>query len=218
MKLVKIVSLLTITTAVSLSSTGCKKGLDKTTQIPGRVPGSITESPAGVRGGIDRGTGIDNTTPPIVSTTTDPTGGRPTTTTLPPEGLEASKKIFDDWSKDYETFKDQTVYFDFDKSVVKASEIPKIEEVVRRMKAEFAGKALKIEGHADERGTEEYNRALGDKRALSVREKFAQGGLDPEMLPTISLGEEQPADPSHNEAAWQKNRRAVLILLSPPTN
>jgi peptidoglycan-associated lipoprotein len=84
------------------------------------------------------------------------------------------------------------------------------------MKSNFRGKALRIEGHCDERGTEEYNRSLGDRRALSIREKLVQLGLDPEMLPTISFGEEKPVDPGHNEAAWSRNRRGELILLSPP--
>jgi peptidoglycan-associated lipoprotein len=60
------------------------------------------------------------------------------------------------------------------------------------------------------------NRALGDRRALSIREKLVQLGLDPEMLPTISFGEDKPADLGHNDAAFAKNRRAELILLSPP--
>ena len=70
-------------------------------------------------------------------------------------------------------FKDQTVYFEFDKSTIKPGEISKLEEVVRRMKG-FPGKALRVEGHCDERGTEEYNRSLGDRRALSIREKLVQ--------------------------------------------
>ena len=84
------------------------------------------------------------------------------------------------------------------------------------MKSSFQGKALRIEGHCDERGTEEYNRALGDRRALSTREKLVSLGLDPKMLPTVTYGKERPAEPGHNAAAWAKNRRAELILLSPP--
>src|SRR5215207_4327144 len=107
MKLAKIVSLLTIAIAVSLSSTGCKKGLDKTTQIPGRTPGSITESPAGPRNGIGQGTGLDTTPSPIVGSTADGTGGvRPTATTLTGDGLAASTKDLSKWTPDAETFKD----------------------------------------------------------------------------------------------------------------
>jgi peptidoglycan-associated lipoprotein len=91
-----------------------------------------------------------------------------------------------------------------------------LEEVARRMKSNFQGKALLVEGHCDERGTEEYNRSLGDRRALSVREKLAQLGLDAEIVHTISFGEEKPIDPGHNDAAWSANRRGELILCSPP--
>src|SRR5262249_39277043 len=131
-------------------------------------------------------------------------------------GIAQTSRIFDDWTPNRDEFRAQTVYFDFDKSIIKPSEVSKLDEVARRMKSSFQGKALRIEGHCDERGTEEYNRALGDRRALSVREKLVSLGLDPEMLPTITYGEEKPADPGHNEAAWAKNRRAELVLLSPP--
>ena len=138
-------------------------------------------------------------------------GGKPET-----QGIAAAKGDFSNWIENREEFAAQTVYFDFDKSIVKAGEVGKLEEVARRMKANFQGKALRIEGHCDERGTEEYNRALGDKRAGSIREKLAQIGLDPEMLPTISFGEDRPANIGHDEAAFTKNRRGELILLSPP--
>ncbi len=216
MKLAKIVSLLTVVTVVSFSSTGCRKALDKTTQIPGRGGTvGLTERPAGARdtdlpntsplpGGGLRGDALGG----------DRTGGTPLAT-VPESGIPPTGTDFSDWNQDRETFKDQTVLFDFDKSIVKASEVPKLEEVARRMKADFVGKALRIEGHCDERGTEEYNRALGDRRALSVREKLVQLGVDASILPTISYGEEHPADPGHNEPAWRKNRRGELILLSP---
>ena len=208
MKLVKLAYLITLGASLSLTFAGCKKGLDKTTDIPGRRTGSITETPAQP---IGAGTPIG----------TQPGGigqPQPVGTTVQPEtqGIAAAKGDFSNWIENREEFAAQTVYFDFDKSIVKASEVGKLEEVARRMKANFQGKALRIEGHCDERGTEEYNRALGDRRALSVREKLAQLGLDPEMLPTISFGEDRPADLGHDEAAFKKNRRGELILLSPP--
>ena len=212
MKLAKLAYLITLSASLSLAFAGCKKGLDKTTDIPGRRAGSITETPARP---IDSGTPIGT-----------PGGGigqqQPIGTPINDagktgqEGIAAAKGDFSNWIENREEFAAQTVYFDFDKSVIKASEVDKLEEVARRMKANFQGKALRIEGHCDERGTEEYNRALGDRRALSVREKLAQLGLDPEMLPTISFGEDRPADPGHDEAAFKKNRRGELILLSPP--
>jgi peptidoglycan-associated lipoprotein len=212
MKLAKLAYLLTVSLTLSLAAVGCRKGLDKTTQIPNRGQPAISDSTAPPRdlapgANIPTGTGpeITGVTPPPIPF--DATKG---------QGIEAAKGDFSNWSENRDEFAAQTVYFDFDKSVVKGSEVGKLEEVAARMKNNFAGKALRIEGHCDERGTEEYNRALGDRRALSIREKLVQLGLDPEMLPTISFGEDKPADLGHNDAAFAKNRRAELILLSPP--
>lgn len=214
MKLAKLAYFLTVGLTLSLTVVGCRKGLDKTTNIPGRGQTPIGESAAAPRN-LDQG----NTLPPGGNTDglPSPVPFNPNANANNTTGIPASEKDFDKWIPDEQTFAAQTVYFDFDKSVVKASEVAKLEEVAKRMKTEFAGKALRIEGHCDERGTEEYNRALGDRRALSVREHFVnQLGLDPTMLPTISFGEDKPADAGHNDAAFAKNRRAQLILLSPP--
>src|SRR5690349_15143565 len=123
MKLAKIVSLLTIGIAISLSSTGCRKGLDKTTQIPGRGLGSITDNPAPPRTDIGgRNPGLE-TTPPILANTTPSgtgTGGTPLPPPVTPEtGIPPTDGDFSSWKEDRDTFKAQTVYFDFDKHIVK---------------------------------------------------------------------------------------------------
>lgn len=69
---------------------------------------------------------------------------------------------------------------------------------------------IRLEGHADERGTTDYNVALGERRAASVRHWLSRGGLPLHKMGMVSYGEEQPADPSHDEAAWSKNRRVVV--------
>jgi peptidoglycan-associated lipoprotein len=211
MKLAKLAYLPAAGLILSLTVVGCKKGLDKTTQIPGQRSGAPTDTAALPREPRDVPPSTPfnppRTTDSIPITSTDPGGGA---------GIPQAKGDFTGWNENREAFAAQTVYFDFDKSNIKPGEVGKLEEVARRMKSEFQGKALRIEGHCDERGTEEYNRALGDRRALSVREKLAAIGLDPEMLPTITFGEEKPADAGHTDAAWSKNRRAELILLSPP--
>jgi peptidoglycan-associated lipoprotein len=71
-----------------------------------------------------------------------------------------------------------------------------------------------IEGHCDERGTEQYNLALGDKRAYDAREYLATLGIDTQRMSTISYGKEKPFDPGHDETAWAKNRRAHVVLTS----
>ena len=69
-----------------------------------------------------------------------------------------------------------------------------------------------IEGHADERGTTEYNLALGERRATAVKSYLVALGVDPARVLTISYGEERPADPGHDEEAYAQNRRAVTVV------
>jgi len=69
-----------------------------------------------------------------------------------------------------------------------------------------------IEGHCDERGTEEYNLALGERRARAAYEHLVILGVDPERMSIVSFGEERPIDPAHNETAWAKNRRAEFVV------
>ncbi len=71
---------------------------------------------------------------------------------------------------------------------------------------------LIIEGNCDERGTEEYNRSLGERRALALREALSNAGIDPQRIRTISYGKDKPADPGHDESAWAKNRRGDFVL------
>ena len=73
--------------------------------------------------------------------------------------------------------------------------------------------SLLVEGHCDERGTEQYNLALGDKRANTAKEYLMTLGVDGSRIRTVSYGEERPFDPGHDEAAWAKNRRAHLVLV-----
>jgi peptidoglycan-associated lipoprotein len=108
-------------------------------------------------------------------------------------------------------FESEPIYFDFDESILK----PEARAVLDK-KAAWLRKnpqyALRIEGHCDERGTSEYNVALGEKRAVSAAEYLRQLGISASRISTISYGEERAADPSHTEEAWAKNRRAEFRL------
>jgi peptidoglycan-associated lipoprotein len=73
---------------------------------------------------------------------------------------------------------------------------------------------ITIEGHADERGTAEYNLALGERRAISARTYLVSLGISADRLRTVSYGKEFPFDPGHDESAWEKNRRAQFVLTS----
>lgn len=105
----------------------------------------------------------------------------------------------------------QPIYFDFDKYNIKTSEYGKLKAIAEYLKNNPAVSIL-IEGHCDERGTDEYNLVLGEKRALSTRNFLVALGISPKRLYTISYGESRPADPGHNEEAWAKNRRAEFKI------
>ena len=76
----------------------------------------------------------------------------------------------------------------------------------------FPGVTITVEGHTDERGTREYNLALGERRANSVRDYMIALGVDPNRVKTISYGKERPVDPASNEEAWSRNRRGVTVV------
>ncbi len=102
----------------------------------------------------------------------------------------------------------QPIYFDFDSQSVRSTENGKIQQVAGFLQQNNA--QLIIAGFTDERGTAEYNRGLGERRAQSVREALIAMGADAQNIQTVSFGAEMPADPSSNESAGAKNRRAEI--------
>ena len=100
----------------------------------------------------------------------------------------------------------QAVYFDYDSSSLRPDAMATLKENVEKVK-QAPGIIIQIAGHCDERGTQEYNLALGERRALAVRAYLIQLGVSGDRLVTISYGEEYPAVVGHDEAAWAKNRR-----------
>jgi peptidoglycan-associated lipoprotein len=109
-----------------------------------------------------------------------------------------------------------TIHFAYDSSAIRKTEHASLEAVVNALKQDSSAKLL-IEGNCDERGTDGYNLALGERRALAAREALAKLGLDPARVRTISYGKEKPAETGHTEAAWSKNRRDDFVLLHPKT-
>ena len=112
-------------------------------------------------------------------------------------------------SADYSTLASDTVYFDFDKATVNGDERGKLSAVAEWFKAN-PGHGLFLAGHADKRGTPEYNRALGERRALAVREYLVGLGLPAAQLYTISYGSDRPAVDGDTEEAYAKNRRVEI--------
>ena len=103
----------------------------------------------------------------------------------------------------------KTLYFGYDTDRINASELGKIAEAAAFMKSN-TNLVLVIEGHCDERGTEEYNRALGERRARAVESKMSENSVDLANIRTVSYGEDKPAVAGSGESAWSQNRRAVL--------
>ncbi len=100
----------------------------------------------------------------------------------------------------------QPVYFGFDSYSVEPAEAAKIHAVSSKLSG--SSERLIIAGFTDERGTQEYNRGLGERRAQSVRQALIDAGIAGDRIQTVSFGSEMPADSASTEAAWAKNRRA----------
>ena len=106
----------------------------------------------------------------------------------------------------------QDAFFDFDKSVIRLDAREALDENIRVLDANPEARVV-VEGHADERGTNEYNLALGERRANAVRDYLMAGGIDPERISTISYGEERPFCLGQYETAWQCNRRGHVVAV-----
>ncbi len=105
----------------------------------------------------------------------------------------------------------EPLFFAYDSSQVNPEEAGKCEDVAKHLKKNSGGGVI-IEGHGDERGSREYNLALGERRALAVRDYLISLGVEPAAIQTKSLGEEMPENMGHDEGAWRLNRRAVFAI------
>jgi peptidoglycan-associated lipoprotein len=113
---------------------------------------------------------------------------------------------------DFSILSDYKVLFDFDSYAIRSSERSKLEAVANWMNNN-SGKNVAIAGHTDARGTTDYNVALGERRALAVRDYLLGLGVGSSRIITVSYGEERPANPGDNESAWAANRRAETGVL-----
>jgi len=187
MKMMKLTCSLAFALTIALAVTGCRNHKPVgVTPLPGSNSGLVGEPGAG---------GTMNASEP---------GG----------GATASLEEFENMSADRAALASHTVYFAYDSAAVRKSEKANLDAVAAALSADRSAKLL-IEGHCDERGTEEYNRSLGERRALALRGALAKHGVDPSRIRTISYGKDHPADPGHDESAWSKNRRGEFVLLHP---
>lgn len=103
------------------------------------------------------------------------------------------------------------IYFDYDSAVLSSTATETLDRQAAWLEG-YPDVTVTIEGHADERGTREYNLALGDRRANAVKNYLVASDVDAVRILTISYGEERPAEPGHDEQAWSENRRAVTVV------
>ena len=154
----------------------------------------------------DYGSETETSSTPVVTAQPEPVDGRGITTDAiapnqPPPGTQ----------EDLELSVGDRVYFDFDSAVLS----PLATETLDRQGAwlsQFPDLVVTVEGHADERGTREYNLAIGDRRATAVKNYLTALGVQSDRVLTISYGEERPADAGNDDSAWANNRRAVTVV------
>lgn len=196
MKATKIIQLLVIALAITMVGTGCRKKPTGVTPLKNRDtivrPGDgMSNLPP-----INDGTGVTGTE--IGGGAQSPKFGNP-----------------DDFDNDRITLGANTVHFDYDSSVVKGSEKANLEAVASFMKTADASVGLLVEGHCDERGTEDYNNALGERRATALREALINAGVNSEHVVTRSYGEYKPVAHGQDESAYRQNRRGEFVVLRP---
>lgn len=108
----------------------------------------------------------------------------------------------------------EDVLFDYDKASIRPDATKTLEgdvSVIRDIMQRYPSQKVKIEGHADERGSDEYNIALGDKRAVAAKEFLSNMGVSINQLEIVSFGKQRPVCGEHTEDCWQKNRRAHFV-------
>lgn len=188
------VVLLAVVLSVSL---GCaKKEVVKSTDAGGAAAGSSQET--GKEGGIVTETVRPEASSPAEEARTAMAGRAEAAEAAGAAVTKEQPSLFPD------------IRFDYDKSVIREDAKSTLAQVAAAVKTGRPA-ALLIEGHCDERGTAEYNLALGERRAEAAKKYLLSLGVKPGSLSTVSFGEEKPVDPGHTEAAWAKNRRAHFV-------
>lgn len=124
--------------------------------------------------------------------------------------LEMEAKMAQEELKRQQLLAEERVYFQFDSSTIDEQSKQIIEAHAVYM-MENPDVKVTLEGHCDERGTREYNLALGERRAQAVEKLMRAFGVTEGQIKTVSYGEEKPVDPGHNESAWRKNRRVEIV-------
>jgi len=130
--------------------------------------------------------------------------------------MEVIEEVVSDFSADNSTPVDgsgqpisRTFYFQYDKAILNPSDLATL-EVHAQILLRNPDRSVVVQGHCDERGTREYNLALGERRAVAVSSFLRSAGVGSRQIEVVSYGEERPQNPAHNSRAWAQNRRAVV--------
>jgi peptidoglycan-associated lipoprotein len=149
--------------------------------------------------------------PPPTASTTPPDPPAPVREPMPPQPLasdDVAGRSLDDLNRESPL---QAIFFDYDSSDINDKSRATLQANAAVLK-KYPSWVITIEGHCDERGTAEYNLALGERRAVAARTYLMSLGLDAGRLRTVSYGSEFPFDPAHQETAWGRNRRAHFVI------
>lgn len=197
MKTTKLFNVMTIGLALTCAvASGCKKNHGMITPMPGAPTRTPTDLPPTEPMKPEDATGGD---------IAKPTGGI----------YMGENRGHVGWKEARDVFQAETIHFAFDSSVVRTGDMSKLDNVASYLKMHLTD-AVRVEGNCDDRGTEEYNRALGERRALAAREELVKRGITPDRIETLSYGKDKPLDTGKTDAAYAKNRRDDFVLLSPP--
>jgi peptidoglycan-associated lipoprotein len=154
-----------------------------------------------------------STSKPTETPSTTPPSDAQTAPATPPKSaaeLEAEAKHSEDQVKRMQLLTEEVIYFDFDSATI-SPHARSVIEAHSQYVLENPDVSLEIAGHCDERGTREYNLALGERRAQAVQKLMLAFGVSGKQTKVVSFGEEKPIDPAHDEGAWKKNRRVELV-------
>jgi len=184
---------------VGLTNIPAMEPIVKTITVPGPVQPLPPGGTGGIPGGNPDGTG---------------TGGGTTIVEIPPENTDLGRNFNGSQVEDRDMFLAQMVHFEFDSSAVRSGDLPKVEIVAQYM-IQNPTHSLLVEGHCDERGTEDYNLSLGERRALAVVDELLRYGVTPDRVRTTSYGEKIPITNGLTEADFAQNRRGEFVLLKP---
>ena len=191
MKMTQFVNLFVIASAISLIGVGCQKSDVPVTQLPASRTGANN---------------LSQDAKPF-----DPMDSKSIDSKSIGDAQPSPEKY--SGPKDDKIFAAYMVHFEYDSPTVKSTEKSKVEYVANYLKANPAN-GVEVNGHCDERGTDQYNFSLGDRRALSARDELIAMGISADRITTVSYGRSRPLDPANTDAARAKNRRDQFVLLS----